>query len=52
MSKTAAAMDDHNGSLYRSGKVHSYCGDSITSGETMIAEVALLNGNYFIAFFS
>jgi len=52
MSKTVAAMHDHNGSLYRSGKFHPYCGDSITYGETMIAEVTLLNGNYFIAFFS
>jgi len=52
MLKTAAAMDDHHGSLYLSGKVHSYCGDSIIFGETMIAELTPLNGNYFIAFFS
>jgi len=52
MPKTAAAMDDHNGSLYRSGIVHSDCSDSIIFGETMIAEVTSLNGNYFIAFFS
>jgi len=45
-------MDDHHGSLYLSGKVHSYCGDSITFDETMIAELTPLNGNYFIAFFS
>jgi hypothetical protein len=46
-----AAMDDHHGALLLVGNVHSYCGNSITFGGTMIAEVARVNGNYFIAIF-
>jgi len=41
MSKYAAAMDDHNGSFYRSGEVHSYCGDSITYGTGNVSDLSI-----------